>query len=173
MGEPVQARPQDHRRHPGECYLHWAFSAGKYGVSLAFRGSGKIGGDSFTIYFDPRKPEELGLAGPYYWLDGSLAPTGNLNLKAGDSSPPEPKPVGAWRMDGDEMHGEIFIPYLLFGRDSWPCSGDLGLSIVWHHQGSKATRLMWSENGHPWNTRWFGVVRRGAGADRPFMVRVQ
>lgn len=61
--------------------------------------------------------------------------------------------------------------------DGWPASGDLGVSIVWRHrhEDGKVTRLTWSEDGHEWNPRWYGVVRRTGEADAepPYVVRVK
>ncbi len=179
VGERMQAQANgqtlDGRKSVEECYLRWAFAGGKDGLHLAFRGTGELLGDRFTVYFDPREPALLGSAGPYFWVEGKFAPDGNLLLRAGDSSPEGTKPVGRWKHEGGEMHGELFLPYALMTQNAWPASGDLGVSIVWHHPhpGGKTTRLMWSDHGHPWNTRWFGVVRLGAGEDRPFVIRVQ
>ena len=57
---------------------------------------------------------------------------------------------------------------------AWPTSGDLGLSIIWTHPHAdkNITRLMWSENGHPWTPRWFGVVRLEPQGVLPFLLRI-
>ncbi|HUU69528.1 MAG TPA: hypothetical protein VM186_08385, partial [Planctomycetota bacterium] len=72
---------------------------------------------------------------------------------------------------------EMFVPYELMELTAWPASGDLGLSIWWTHTGpdGKVTQIMWSEDGHPWNTRWYGVVRlvNDAKAKLPYVVRVK
>ncbi len=181
VGEPVQARwtrgPADHRAERRECYLHWAFRAGRDGVGVAFRATGEIERDTFTLYFDPRPSDELGTVGPYFWIDGRLRDDGLLALRAGDSSPSGvPGLTGRWRRIGPgEFEGELFVPYALMGADAWPAGGDLGASIVWAHRHAddRVTRLMWAENGHPWNTRWFGVVRRDPEGPLPWRVRVE
>lgn len=186
VGEPVQARwtsgPVDNRPSPAACYLHWAFKAGAEGVWVAFRGTANFAKDRFTLYFDPREPELLGTAGPYFWVDGICKAAGQLVLRVGDSSPVgvargltgvlkfSPDAAGA----AGEGSAEFFVPYKVLNTTGWPASADLGVSIVWQHAGEdgRITRLMWSENGHPWNTRWFGVVRRDPAGPLPWMVRV-
>lgn len=77
--------------------------------------------------------------------------------------------------DGTDFTAELFIPYAVAGLAAWPESGDLGFSLVWRHrhEDGRATYLMWAENGHPWNPRWFGVVRRDPKGPVAFRVRVQ
>ena len=181
VGEPCQARwgqgVEDHRAKPADCYLHWAFAAGKTGIYLAFRATGEVSKDSCILYFDPRPSAELGTAGPYFWTDATLKPNGVLAVKAGESSPENKGGQGAWRRGDDGVTmGELFVPYGFLGITQWPTNGDLGLSIVWQHkeENGPPTRLMWSENGHPWNTLWFGVVRRTLDTSAlPFMIRVR
>ncbi|MET0261433.1 MAG: SGNH/GDSL hydrolase family protein [Rariglobus sp.] len=181
VGEPVQARwtqgPADFRTTPAECYLNWAFKAGHDGVWLAFRSTGELAKDRFTLYFDNRSPAELGTAGPYTWIDGAFKADGTLSLKAGDSSREGGAGLsGRWRALGAAaVEGELFVPYGVLNTARWPESGDLGVSIVWMHTGAdgRVTRLLWSENGHPWNTRWFGVVRRDPTGPLPWRVRIQ
>jgi len=179
VGEPVQARgtggPRDHRDSPRDCFLHWSFAAGKEGLFAAFRGTGDEKNDSFTLFFDPRPPELLGSAGPYFWVEGKFREDGTLALKAGDSSPAAKGLEGKWKRSAGEIAGEIFIPYSLLDRSAWPESGDLGASIIWRHAPSKEkiTTLMWAEDGHPWNTRWYGVIRRNPTGPLPYRVRVE
>ncbi len=181
VGEPVQARwtqgPADFRATLAECYLNWAFKAGRDGVWLAFRATGELAKDRFTLYFDNRPPAELGTAGPYTWIDGAFKADGTLSLKAGDSSREGGAGLtGRWRAAGGAVvEGELFVPYGVLNSARWPESGDLGVSIVWMHTGTdgRVTRLLWSENGHPWNTRWFGVVRRDPAGPLPWRVRIQ
>lgn len=179
VGEPVQARwttgPQDNRKSVSECYTSWSFAAGEKGLSIAFRGTGNMAKDAATVYFDPREPELLGTAGPYYWIDIKFAPDGRLSVKLGDSSPPSGGVQGRWVQQAGMFSGEMFIPYAALELGSWPRSGDLGISIVWRHAGEDgpSTTLQWAEDGHPWNTRWFGVVRRNSVAPLPFRVRVE
>ncbi len=181
VGEPVQARwtagPADYRPTPETCYLHWAFKAGAEGVWVAFRGTGNFSKDRFTLYFDPREPRLLGTAGPYFWVSGAFKSDEKLSLQAGDSSPSSARGLtGALKRseDGTEGQGEFFVPYETLNISSWPASGDLGVSIVWEHGGAdgRSTRLMWSENGHPWNTLWFGFVRRDPVGPPPWIVHV-
>lgn len=181
VGELVQARwtkgPVDHRATPAECYLHWAFKAGRESVWMAFRSTGDLAKDKFTLYFDHRPSGELGTAGPYVWIDGSLKPDGAFSLRAGDSSPQGVAGLaGRWRAPiPGEIEGELFVPYAAMNASAWPADGDLGASIVWMHAHAdgRVTRLMWSENGHPWNTRWFGVVRRDPQGPLPWRTRVE
>lgn len=180
MGEPFQARystgPRDFRAAPREAYLHWAFKAGKDGLFLAARGQGQLQNDNFTLFFDPRAPEKLGTVGRYYWLDGKLQPDGKIQLRKGETSREAPGMSGTWRQSDEGLNLELFVPYALFEKRAWPPSGDLGLSLWWVHSGpdGKKTNLMWSEEGHPWNPRWYGVVRHTNKPDSvPFMVRVK
>jgi lysophospholipase L1-like esterase len=183
IGEKVQARwsrgIEDNRATPQECYMRWAFRAGEKGVYFACRATGDITRDSFTLFFDTREPRELGTAGPYFWLDGKMGENGKVNLKKGETSVKATDLRGSWRPTENGADFEIFVPYDLMESASWPQSGDLGLSIVWTHNSAdkKITRLMWSENGHPWNTRWFGVVRRINSPEQadalPYIVRVR
>lgn len=181
VGEPVQARwtkgPADYRQTPRECHVRWAFKAGREGVWIAFHAMGEVTKDKFTLYFDPRPAAELGTAGPYVWIDGAFKPDGALVLRAGDSSPSGVAGLaGRWRAPAaGEVEGELFVPYAVMNTAEWPVDGDLGASIVWMHPhvDGRVTRLMWSENGHPWNTRWFGVIRRDSTGSLPWRVRVE
>jgi len=68
------------------------------------------------------------------------------------------------------------VPYTALDATAWPQAGDLGLSIVWTHHDieGKRTELLWSENGHWWNPRWYGVVRRSdlINPSLPYRVRI-
>jgi len=58
----------------------------------------------------------------------------------------------------------------------WPASGDLGFSLIWTHvhEDGRTTPIVWSENGHEWNTRWYGVLRKQEKPEPlPFRVRVE
>lgn len=177
VGESVQARGSrgvtDHRTATNECYLNWAFKAGSNGVFMAAKLTGAVDKDSFTLFFDPRAPELLGTPGRYYWLSGHRRADGKLELKRGETSKSAPGLVGVWR----DAALELFIPYELMELTAWPTAGDLGLSIWWTHVGpdGQKTNLYWSEDGHPWNPRWYGVVRLGADSptNLPYMVRVK
>jgi lysophospholipase L1-like esterase len=179
VGEVAQARwtngPQDNRKTVEECYTRWSFAAGKEGIFIAFRGTANPAKDTVTVYFDTREPDLLGSAGPYFWADIKFAAEGRLSVKMGDSSPVSEGPRGAWKEKDGELSGEVFVPYAALGLEAWPLSGDLGLSIAWRHSGpdGKTTTLQWAEDGHPWNTRWFGVVRLNPVAPLPFRVRVE
>lgn len=181
VGERVQARwtrgPEDHRVSPQECYLKWAFKAGARGIYFAARAVGKVEKDNFTLFFDPRAPELLGTAGRYYWASGALQEGGKIALFQGETSQSAPGLQGAWRKTPTGATLEVFVPYELMEVSGWPKSRDLGCSIVWDHHGAagQITHLMWSEDGHPWNPRWYGVVRRVDETNPilPFMVRVK
>ena len=183
VGEPFQARysngMQDNSATPREAYLHWAFKAGKDGLYLAAKTEGSLQNDNFTLYFDPRFPQELGTPGRYYWASGKLLADGKLELRKGETSAAAPAMSGAWRQTETGLNLEIFVPYALFEQTSWPAAGDLGLSIWWVHFGpdGRKTNLMWSEEGHPWNPRWYGVVRRSKDAAQdktmPVLARVR
>lgn len=182
VGEAVQARwtrgPQDNRASVDECFTRWSFKAGQNGLYAAAQVRGKVEKDAFTLFFDPRPPALLGTAGPYFWLSGGFKPDGILSLSKGETSDRAPELRGAWRQTEDGVTLELFVPYALMNSQNWPASGDLGVSIWWTHigLGGQKTHLMWSEDGHPWNTRWYGVVRRFEGqssAALPLMVRVK
>ena len=177
LGEPCQARwltgPAD-RRAAGEFNLQWASRAGRDGLHLALRIAGDPARDSFTIFFDTRPVAELGGPGPYWWISGSCKAGGQVRLQGGETSPPGVIAPGRWRLDGTVVTAEFTIPYLVFGSTAWPADGDLGLSFWWSHQGpGGTTQLQWSEDGHPWNTRWYGVVRRDPSGPLPWVVRVR
>lgn len=183
VGEPVQARlargQSDSRKTPAECYTHWSIKAGREGVWLAFRATGDISRDSFTIFFDPRPPAELGAAGPFTWIDGSITPDGKIILKPSDTYINTAAKRDALYKTTDTPGGpvttaEIFVPYDILGITAWPESGDLGLSIVWNHpyaDGRVVTRLLWPDNGYRWSPHWFGVARRDPAL--LCMVRIQ
>jgi lysophospholipase L1-like esterase len=182
VGERCQARfargPEDNRTRPDDCYLTWAFKAGRKGMHFAVKGRGSLGRDRFVVFFDARAPEFLGTAGRYYWAGGALGPEGRVRLDKGETTRSAPGLAGRWKSAGDAATIEMFVPYELMEIGCWPASGDLGLSIWWMHSGAdgKTTNLMWSENGHPWNTRWYGVVRlqeRADAAALPYAVRVK
>ena len=179
VGEPEQARwtagAMDYRETVSDCYLDWSFAAGKEGMYVAFQGTADTQKDSATLHLDPRPAERLGTVGPYYWVELKFGSEGKLELKAGETSPQSKGLHGAWQESNGAVRGEFFIPYAAMDVPAWPESGDLGVSIVWRHVGSdgNSTFLMWSENGHPWNPRWYGVVRLDPGGPLPFRVRVK
>jgi lysophospholipase L1-like esterase len=180
IGEACQARwvrgPEDHRATPQECYLRWACKAGAQGLFVAVKATGTVEKDSVCIFLDTRSPELLGTPGRYYWVDGSFKPNSVFALGKGETSAKATGLKGAWKKTDDGAAIEAFIPYELMECSAWPASKDLGLSIWWRHTGPQGnTNLMWSEDGHPWNTRWYGVVRLSddAGAVRPYVVRVR
>ncbi|NQU39654.1 MAG: hypothetical protein HQ523_06855 [Lentisphaerae bacterium] len=181
VGEPCQARgrggPLDNRKSPDEAYIHMAFKAGTNGLFIALRGCGDLAGDRATLFFDPRAPELLGTVGSYYWAGLSFAVDGAVGLGKGETSVEAPRMAGRWRAAGGGLEAEVFIPYALMDVSSWPASGDLGFSLVWTHQPKEGqpTQLMWSEDGHEWNPRWYGVIRRAdrPGDEPPYRVRVK
>ncbi len=181
LGEPCQARwtkgPQDHRGSPEECHLRWAVKAGETGLYLAFEASGELGRDSFTLYFDPRPAAELGTVGPYFWCSGNFAKPSIIGLKQGETTRGKVECRGQWNVRAGGASGELFIPYAIMNQSNWPAEGDLGFSLVWNHRGEDqpATWLMWAEDGHPWNTRWYGVIRKltTPNAELPYRVRVK
>ena len=181
VGEPVQARwvqgEVDNRANPQECYQKWAFRAGKAGIFFAVKATGQVQKDRFTIFFDTREPKLLGTAGRYYWVSGSLADNGTIPLGQGETTKDAPGMKGAWKKSDYGAALEFFVPYELMELASWPAANDLGLSIWWVHTGpdGKVTNIMWSEDGHPWNTRWYGVVRlvKDKSEELPYMVRIK
>ncbi len=181
VGEPCQARgrggPLDNRNTPDDAYIHMAFKAGANGIFIALRGHGELAGDRATLFFDPRPTVSLGPVGPYYWAGLGFAADGTVSLGKGETSVTAPGMAGRWHATQTGLGAELFIPYALMDRDAWPTAGDLGFSMVWTHQpkDGKPTQLMWSEDGHEWNPRWYGVVRhlQEPGAKLPFMVRVR
>lgn len=181
VGEPCQARgsggPLDNRKSPDEAYIHMAFKAGIKGLFIALRGSGGLTGDRATLFFDPRAPEQLGTVGPYYWAGLSFAADGVIRLSKGETSSASDGMSGRWRAAGGGLDAELFIPYALMDGSSWPASGDLGFSLVWTHQpkDGRPTQLRWSEDGHEWNPRWYGIIRRAdrPGDELPYRVRVK
>ncbi len=179
VGETEQARwlrgPMDRRQAKEEAYTEWAIAAGEVGIYIAFRGQGNPKRDTVTLFFDPRAPEALGTVGAYYWLDVRLDRDGSLSLRPGDTSPSRSGLIGKWIQDGAQIEGELFIPYPVIGLKHWPESGDLGWSIIWKYQPDSGdpTYLMWSENGHPWTPRWYGVARKNPQGALPFRIQVE
>jgi hypothetical protein len=182
IGESCQARwvrgPEDNRARPEECYLRVAFKAGERGLFMAVRATGDVKRDPFTVFFDTREPALLGSAGRYYWVSGKMGEAGRVELGRGETSKRDDGLAGRWSATEGSTGVEVFIPYELMELTAWPSSGDLGLSVWWVHTGAdgKQTHLMWSEDGHPWNTRWYGVVRLQDRADTealPFVTRVK
>lgn len=182
LGEPCQARfatgPADRRQSPEACRMRWSVRAGADGMHLALDVQGEVAKDRFTVFLDPRPAAELGTVGRYYWLSGALKPDGVLVLSPGETSPRGLKPVGRWVAADGRTRLECTVPYALFEQQGWPASGDLGLSLWWVHHGGdgQTTHLQWSEDGHPWNPRWYGVVRLQEVPDPaalPWMVRVR
>lgn len=181
VGEPCQARgragPGDNRKTLDQAYLRMAFKTGSNGLFIALCGRGELTNDRATLFFDPRTPEQLGTVGPYYWAGMRFAADGVVALGKGETSVAADGLTGRWQATEAGLEAELFIPYSLMDRDAWPASGDLGFSLVWAHQpqNGKPTQLMWSEDGHEWNPRWYGVLRRqhDPHQDLPFMVRVK
>jgi lysophospholipase L1-like esterase len=184
IGESCQARgrlgPEDHRESLQEAYIQAAFNKGENGFFIAFRGRGDLVGDNATLFFDPRPPAELGTVGTYYWLGFKLEPNGVVKLGKGETSTSAPGMTGRWQTTKEGLDAEIFVPYALMDVNVWPVSGDLGFSIVWNHKhkDGRITRMTWSEDGHEWNPRWYGVLRlspetNGPGDNLPYMVRIK
>ncbi len=179
-GEPCQARwvrgPEDKRTSLAECNLQWSTKAGEKGLFMAIRANGAVDNDGFILYFDTRKPELLGTPGPYYWASGSKEKDGSFRISKGETSR---NATGLDIKKKTTDYGaffEIFISYDLMDISSWPESGDLGFFLWWTHRGpAGTTNLMWSEDGHPWNTRWYGVIRiaKQPGQPMPWMVRIK
>lgn len=179
LTEPVQARssqgPKDLRASPEECAVRWSIRGGKTGVYIAVRAGGEVDSDTLTVYFDGRPPEELGTCGPYTWVSVNLK-NEKPQLRAGDSSPVSSGLEGAMRRAGESTcNYELYLPYPVLGLEAWPASGDLGLSLNWAHKGpdQRTTWFQWAENGHPWNTRWYGVARLNPQGALPYRVRVE
>lgn len=180
VGEPCQARwvkgADDKRADQSECNLLWGCKAGEKGLFLAIKANGTVDKDVFTLFFDARKPELLGTPGPYYWVSGSHAKDGSFKVSKGETSKKSAGPEGKWKKTGYGAFIEVFVPYELMGLSSWPESGDLGFSLWWTHHGTGGvTQLMWSEDGHPWSTLWYGVIRLESqpGKPPPWMVRIK
>ena len=182
VGLPQQARwsrgPADYRERPEELMTWWNVRAGQKGVYFAIFGTGEPENDGFTLFFDTRDSALLGTPGRYYWCSGSFAADGRLRLGKGETSQRAEGMTGAWKKVDGGFRAELFVPYSLMELHAWPEFGgrDLGLSVWWVHLGPKgATHLMWSEDGHPWNTRWYGVVRLmdDPAQPLPYMVRIK
>ena len=178
LGEPCQARwvigPADQRADPGEFGLIWACRAGREAIHLALRITGDPLHDRFTIFCDTRPANQLGSAGPYWWIAGQWQADGTIRLQPGETSPPAALANGSGRTVDGSVTAEYSIPYAALATTLWPISGDLGLSFWWTHQGQGGvTHLQWSEDGHPWSTRWYGVVRRDPVGPLPWVVRVR
>ena len=179
VGEPCQARwtkgPSDNRADKNECYLSWSMKAGDRGIFIGIRALGEISTDGFTIFFDTRKPELLGTAGRYYWISGSMQPDGKIKNDKGETSKTAPGMTGRWTQEKARRNFEIFIPYEALELKAWPGHRDLGVSLCWTHNGPEGvTHLQWSEDGHPWNSRWYGVARlQDKRGPLPRMVRVK
>ena len=189
---------RDDREREGLPFMHWSAKATPEGVAMAAKITGGGKSDRFTIFFDTREPELLGTVGPYYWMTMTLGDDGTLKIEPGETSPrgaDVAKPRGRWTLaekvgagrgvegseakgeeGGDERHLEWLIPYSQLELNAWPASGDLGCSIWWRHMTADGhVDLHWSEDGHPWNPRWFGVIRLTDDPDArmPYMVRVK
>lgn len=182
VGEPCQARdwrgPADRRAVPGEARGEFLFRAGGDGIYVGFRGQGVLTNDSIMVFLDPREPTQLGTVGPYYWASLGLGKNGKVGVGKGETSPTGEGATGTWRATETGLEAECFLPYRLMDRDAWPASGDLGLSIIWRHRHAdgRTTRLVWTEDGHEWNPRWYGVVQRidpGAAPRNRYVVRVK
>lgn len=180
VGDPSQARwtrgMEDKRASPDECRLQWSMKAGGQGLFLAIRATGTVETDNFMLFFDTRQPEFLGTPGPYYWVSGNKGKEGRFSVSKGETSRKATGLAGKWSKTDTGAFVELFIPYELMDRTSWPQSGDLGFSLWWTHRGSAGvTQLLWSEDGHPWSPRWYGVIRleKQPGQALPWMVRVK
>jgi lysophospholipase L1-like esterase len=182
VGKPCQARfscgPEDHRASPEECSLEWSSRAGAQRMYVAMRVRGEVAKDGFVVFLDPREPQLLGKVGRYYWLNGALKTDGKVAVARGETTGRDVELQGRWRSAEGCTTIELAIPYAAIDREAWPASGDLGLSLWWTHRGAdgRATNLLWSEDGHPWNPRWYGVVRlqeQPDAASLPWMVRVR
>ncbi len=186
IGDPIQARwtqgIRDGRINRNECDLRWAFSAGKNGIYFAVDLKGtKFYQDNFTIFMDTRKANLLGTPGPYYWISGRFDKNDKLSLSRGETSPNAPGLAGVWKANTNGANLEFFVPYAMLGTITWPTDGDFWMSIWWRHTSSNpeakypSTNLLWSEDGQPWSTRWYGVIRADDGKNKPlpFMVRIK
>ncbi|HSI83433.1 MAG TPA: SGNH/GDSL hydrolase family protein [Candidatus Methylacidiphilales bacterium] len=180
LGEPLHARwtrgPLDNRATPEECYMKFAVRAGKTGIYLAINGKGDASRDKFVLYFDSRPAEQLGSPGSYYWVSGDLSKYPTVRIRNGETSPNQPVSKAELRQTAQGSDMEIFVPYEVIGKTAWPEGGDLGFSFWWTHVSAekKTTQLQWSDTGHPWNTRWYGVIRQGKPGEKlPYMVRVE
>ena len=183
VGEPCQARSlkgvEDNRESSGECYVKWAFKADDDSIWIAASGVGHLTNDTFMLWFDPREPRELGTVGRYYWVGGSLASDGAVNLTPGETSPTNGLRIltGRWSPTTNGIAMELRVPYASLERSAWPTSGDLGLQVQWNHvgEGNRKTTLYWADDGQPWTPRWYGVVRRERQGHQslPYMVRVR
>ena len=182
VGLPCQARgwrgPLDNRSTPAEARADFFFKSGRDGIYLAMRGEGDPTGDTITVFFDPRVPAQLGYVGPYYWVNLTFEPAGRIRASKGETSVTGEGLKGAWLPTETGLEAEFFVPYTVFNTTAWPQSGDLGLSIVWRHKHAdgRVTRLTWSENGHEWNPRWYGIVQRTAPDEQAptrYMVRIR
>lgn len=138
--------------------LKMALRAGSEGVAIAFKHEGTVAGNRFFVWFDPRTPEELGTVGRYYWISGELIAADSVRIRRGETSPPDERLAAA----AGQGVVEIFVPYATMEQSGWPDSGDLGLSVHWQalDAHSKPVNLLWADDGHPWNPRWYGVVQR-------------
>ncbi|NLB69734.1 MAG: hypothetical protein GX804_08665 [Lentisphaerae bacterium] len=182
IGRSCQARGWrghiDNRLNPEEAQADFFFKSGKDGIYVAIRGHGVLTNDTVTIFFDPRPFGELGTAGPYYWANFSFAPGGRVKAVKGETSASRDGLHGVWLATETGLEAEFFIPYTLMDASAWHESGDLGMSIIWRHKGVNglSTRLTWSEDGHEWNPRWYGIVQRiepGTNPTQRYVVRVK
>jgi lysophospholipase L1-like esterase len=180
VGRSCQARgttgPFDTRKGSEVATTEWTARAGEKGVYLAVRGEGRLQKDRVCLFFDPRPASELGTAGPYYWVGISFLDKGRVRLQQGATSPNGKELKGRWVKTGTGLTAELFIPYTVMDRRAWPASGDLGFSVVWRHASGdgQTTRLTWFEDGHEWNPRWYGVLRRQKGTEPlPILVRIK
>ncbi len=166
VGLPCQARSpngyRDGRESVSEAYIDVRVMAGEKGLYMAFEGTGFLDKDNVNIFFDKRAPELIGTAGPYFWLGMGFKDKGRVHLSQGETSKPNQPFAGAWVETDKGLTAEIFVPYSLFDSETWPEGGDLGLSVIWRHSyEGRSARLSWFENGHEWNSRWYGTVRKG------------
>jgi hypothetical protein len=144
--------------------------AGAAGLYLGATATGKLEGDSFNLFFDPRAPELLGTPGRYYWINGKVDPNGKLKLARGETSPKLDGLAGTWRPTQKGLALELFVPYGLLEVTAWPAAGDLGFDFWWRHpepNGGKTTHLLWCSDGHPWNTLGYGIVRLVTDPQQP------
>ena len=175
VGLPCQARSpsghRDGRASVDEAYIDVRVMAGAKGLYMAFEGTGFLDKDNVNVFFDKRAPELIGTAGPYYWLGMKFDGNGRVHLDQGETSRRNQPFAGAWVATDKGLDAEIFVPYSLFDSEAWPEGGDLGISVIWRHDHEgRSARLGWCENGHEWNTRWYGTVRKGPVPDVPSYV---
>ena len=145
---------------------------------MAMRITGDFRGDDFTLFFDPRSPEELGTAGPYFWSNLEFGQDGIFHRQSGETSDNRSDLRGVWRETATGASAELLIPFRWMRLERFPASGQLGFSLVWRHRGAdgKMTTLNWAESGHPWTPYGYGVISRQESPDLhslPYCIRIE